>query len=1322
MASLTIHRALSPRVSVLASSDVDQVISTNGLPDLIALLRPFQDSVERISVRTSQLETRLCDSFPLRFDHHDVFQPGQPQQQQQHRPYQLAKDPEQILDETSAHISSNAKRWAASINPDQDLDQRLQNASVPLERRTPWFTEFRNLVLSQRFLSRHETFAHPVAQLLAVSSASPDPMNEFARIYEVLSSSRSHEAHPYMHPTVLTYYVLLHDVRTSGEDLSQSLELLENVKKTYGIHCCLLPINSADEDAPVPDDIVALWKPFQNELGLSIDSSDAKFCRNLDHEDIKRLRGFVRELTAQSIVPCMERCVQQWNEQLANSRKGLTGRLFGASRKLFGAAGKSVVQSAANPGYNSQHDFYPYNSIEAQSRRLADFAFTIRDYKLAAATYDICRKDFGADKAWTYSAAANEMLGISMLMNALMVRTRPPEVDSFLSQAYNEYSLKPNRENSALRATLLYYEAYRLVSHLRPASAALVRMAGASEEVIGALLLEQAAVADLGPGKPALRKHAIHLVMAGHRYQSCGQKLLSLRCYAQAATCYKGKSWTLIENHIENELGLQAHNDGDAQAAVAHLLTLLRPSQCSAEEHEAQLNHLLNAYKYTMAEDASKPSLALPQPVFDPARAILRVNNSDAQDPSLAEVDPSVWDSLQEQFMQNGFNDRIGPDGKATKRKRPFSLQGSDENEVAIGKTFWLEASALNPLKIPVSLKDVTPILSIDDVNSKGDTSDTPDVPAEASRVESETIKVMTLEPGELRQVSIPIKISSEGVYRVTGIKFTFAELLPLYDSFKKRGKRLTSTKQQRMEPTYAPDMTLRISVHEPKPALSVQFVSPPSSMFLGEETEVAASLKNIGSVPITDVRTLCSVPEAAKLLLTDDMKRLDDGEHAISNDLHGSSPQSINLGTTTIAPNEEAQIQFLLRGVQPGQTKLAWLFVFADEAGNSFTARLAHRVRVDPLLNVAIRPMVSTGLALTHDLNIQATVDPSCAADVVVKGVSIMSPQWEVLQDANTNTFKGAQIGSGQSCRFRTVAKRRDGPGGSLSYTVDRLRTLLQNREINAKEKAPSCQVRLSHQPGCSPSPISPLFEGERRHWRRIKLAQQFNGLSERDRLQAFTLYEPQDVDVVVHWELAESQRRGQVYVFGLYLEPSTNELIALSDASESSAVIRSMYAQTAKEKASMLKNLLASRLARNEPPLVVEVGLASPGKEVEHDFGSKGAARVGVEFRVRNLSAKVKVGFEIHLERLTPEASAGRDVARWTGRQVLRGELEPRSAAALAAKVSIESAGLFDVGPYTLKTVCYAPTDPSGKTRLCEWSDTRSANCSVRAKHVVQ
>ena len=310
--------------------------------------------------------------------------------------------------------------------------------------------------------------------LLVVSAQSSDPMNAFASLFE---ASQAHACRvfthrPYVDPLILRYYVILHDVSKSGSDLTESVALLENVKKTYGLHCCLLPINSRGDTASQGSEqsastaIAEHWRrAFRNDrqTGRAGKAEDhpprvppkegqpaldgpgkageeqeqeqepeqeeqawyseknldgIPFGEALTDDDVRKIKSFVRDFAAQSLIPFLERCVSLWNEQLAASRKGLTGRLFGAaSRKFFSSgSGKGSLPGQTAASFATL-GYYPHASLEAQTRRLADFAFMTRDYKLAASMYDLGRRDYANDKAAKYIAGAN--VSGSMILEAL---------------------------------------------------------------------------------------------------------------------------------------------------------------------------------------------------------------------------------------------------------------------------------------------------------------------------------------------------------------------------------------------------------------------------------------------------------------------------------------------------------------------------------------------------------------------------------------------------------------------------------------------------------------------------------------------------------------------------------------------------------------------------------------------------------------------------------------------------------------------------------------------------------------------------------------
>ena len=97
-------------------------------------------------------------------------------------------------------------------------------------------------------------------------------------------------------------------------------------------------------------------------------------------------------------------------------------------------------------------------------RKLADYAFMLRDWKLAQSTYELLRTDFNNDKAWKYHAAANEMAAISTLLipQAMSSKIRSETVDQMLETASYSYITRCGAAYGALRALALGMELLRL--------------------------------------------------------------------------------------------------------------------------------------------------------------------------------------------------------------------------------------------------------------------------------------------------------------------------------------------------------------------------------------------------------------------------------------------------------------------------------------------------------------------------------------------------------------------------------------------------------------------------------------------------------------------------------------------------------------------------------------------------------------------------------------------------------------------------------------------------------------------------------------------
>jgi hypothetical protein len=198
-----------------------------------------------------------------------------------------------------------------------------------------------------------ESFA---AGLLVTSTSHPEPLNALSDLYASTSTPAFMSDRPYVDPNALRYYVVLHDVRNGN--MIESQALLEQIKRAYGVHCALLPVNSFDPDAPPPLEgpkdtrpasFDTLWKPYLHET-----VREATVVAGMGAKDALALRIFLRDMVVMSLVPWMERSVQQWNETLAAARRGITSRLFSAGRKYFGtASGRSTPTGQPQPTYNA---------------------------------------------------------------------------------------------------------------------------------------------------------------------------------------------------------------------------------------------------------------------------------------------------------------------------------------------------------------------------------------------------------------------------------------------------------------------------------------------------------------------------------------------------------------------------------------------------------------------------------------------------------------------------------------------------------------------------------------------------------------------------------------------------------------------------------------------------------------------------------------------------------------------------------------------------------------------------------------------------------
>lgn len=477
-----------PHIVVTSSKDTEALVAEKGFSNgLWQLLRPFGDHVSgKVVVRDSVGGSRAYDDFAVRFtklgdgeerprtqdgaDSQSTIRPngGMSRELESTRTGGDIAEIEQVVD---CHLDY-AEQFSSSDA--QDYLSAKQPPPLDPSEMSPFYQLYLRKLLSGMPIVASETFSHPVACVIAISSRNPNPIDELRRLYE--EATRGPKRLPsFVNGEYLRYYVLVHDEET--DDIGKSMSLFEQMKRHFGLHCHLLRLRSS-RCVPTDDDSILL--PQSDWLSASEELSEIRAQDNQDdlevtppcifESDATAINTFIREMVTQSVVPSMERCVTTWNDQVASRRRGISGRFMSLSKKwsVFGSSSPRSSGLGGGGGSGSTYDTvtasYPPDTPEAIMRKLADYAFMLRDYKLAHGVYDLLRSDFNNDKAWRYHAGANEMGAITTLVSAqsMTSKTRAETIDQMLETASYSYLTRCSSPYGALRCLALSMELLKI--------------------------------------------------------------------------------------------------------------------------------------------------------------------------------------------------------------------------------------------------------------------------------------------------------------------------------------------------------------------------------------------------------------------------------------------------------------------------------------------------------------------------------------------------------------------------------------------------------------------------------------------------------------------------------------------------------------------------------------------------------------------------------------------------------------------------------------------------------------------------------------------
>uniref|UniRef100_A0A673VYZ7 Trafficking protein particle complex subunit 8 n=1 Tax=Salmo trutta TaxID=8032 RepID=A0A673VYZ7_SALTR len=950
-----IQDSFVPMVAVLCSEDAEKLTRKNNL-NFSELLRPFCRLTSEGHMRDPNNQVQVVKNLRISVNN-VVTRPSVPASGVPGHAHR------RLLSEVVLTCQP-AEGGVANVITAGDYDLNISAT-------TPWFEAYRESFLQSMPASDHEFLNHYLACLLVVSSSEAVPVEKFLKLSQEqhrIQHSGEYTNPKWFIPNTLKYYVLLHDMSQGDEQRADSV--YEDMKQRYGAQgCYLLKVNSRTAAAGADEQIPDPWSQYlhknslqsQVQLGLAtrlhiVDNdivchlSDGVLVNSLDNthplqldtpsdtpgsldalravavetkpppiatgvaaatshgacltlNDHDRIRLFIQEFTFRGLLPHIEKNIRQLNDQLV-SRKGLSRSLFSATKKWFG--GGKVPEKSIAELKNTSGLLYPPEAPELQIRKMADLCFLVQLYDLAYSCYHTAKKDFLSDQAMLYAAGALEMAAVSAFLQVGAPRPYPAHYMDTAIQTYRDVS-----KNMILaeRCALLSAEVLKSQAKYSDAATLLIKMTSEDSDLRSALLLEQAAHCFINMRNPMVRKFAFHMILAGHRFSKAGQKRHALRCYCQAMQVYKGKGWSLAEDHINFTIGRQSftlRQPENAVTAFRHILT--NDSQQTSTQQGAFLREYLYVYKnVTGACEVALPQLPLPcinssatRVYFGHERRLAEGEKQAATHVSLdQEFDrdlAAMWQDLEEQVVAAAKRGVV----PATFQPTQCCLNSQTDNLrfplAVVEEPIIVEVVFRNPLKVPLVLSDLSLLwkFTLKDFNrpqpqedSVGDAvAISNEKEASVPRVRkddviaTEVIPEFYLSPEETKLARLKLLPHQTGQLNILGLVYNLASTSSTGDTtinspsaaegtsvrgrqdLEIQGPRLNQTKEEKTSVSHGPDRRLDPTITPPMPLLEVFFLQFPTALLCGEIRKAYVEFCNVSRVTLCGLRVASTHPD----------------------------------------------------------------------------------------------------------------------------------------------------------------------------------------------------------------------------------------------------------------------------------------------------------------------------------------------------------------------------------------------------------------------------------------------------------------------------
>lgn len=787
---------------------------------------------------------------------------------------------------------------------------------------TPWFDAYMKLYLQSIPAMEHEFVRHHLGVIFAVAANNQNPV-ETLRTLSQLQHKQQHEnraaTYPqYISANVLEYFVLVHDVCETEE--SNAHEIFTQIQQAFGSSFChLLQINSRTQhQLKSPGEVIVPaggnpgvadnWflgsghrfcnvemrlfnntsttpttltpvLPTKSETSnhasppkaedldhpLAVLSSDDKpesplasgpvpkltkaeytnVALHLTPNDIDRIRIFVREFCIRGLIPYVERQMRLFNEIVTNRK---SRSLFSGAKRWFGqakpgtASGTSVIYGKEAP--------------ELQIRKLGDLFFMMKLYKQAYNCYYTAKKDFQSDEAWNYYAGAAEMSALSQFMQSDTTKKYPSH---YMEDSISKYLQVCQLPEFAVRATLFDAICLKFNGMFHESAASYIRITNDTKDLRSALLLEQASYCYLLANPALIRKYAFHIILAGSRFSKCGQKRHSSRAYKQGLLIYKGRGWSLSEDHILYNLGHQSLLLKEHSVAALLFNDLLEMTSPSLNPLQ-QMCHLREFFiVHHLREKDDKKDEKITIPKIHSQKIILDLTGQTLPYEQLVDTNiGSSWQSLERIVVEEIRGGEMAPPATKTCQTIFGPSSNNTVKPVAMGgERVRLLLPIENPFQTPFLMKKIQLLWKF----NKGDetfSNDASTSDAEGDFVKVETVDSLTIDKNGRAILDLSLVVNgSEGQLTILGLTYGIRALFPQSEAtdytirgkqyFEVKGPRLNLTKEHKTSVSYANDYRLQLNLSPPMPRLEVKWSGLPETLHQGEVKRVSLELVNQG-------------------------------------------------------------------------------------------------------------------------------------------------------------------------------------------------------------------------------------------------------------------------------------------------------------------------------------------------------------------------------------------------------------------------------------------------------------------------------------------